>query len=86
MPIIRSIENAAENAGYEMVLHQIKAGADELDAAALLTRSKRLNGLILLGGCYDYTPEQTAALGVPFVCCTFTNGFGSFSDPSALSD
>ena len=83
-PVIRSIENAAENAGYEMVLHQIKAGADELDAAALLTRSKRLNGLILLGGCYDYTPEQTAALGVPFVCCTFTNGFGCL-DAAAYS-
>lgn len=83
-PVIRSIENAAENAGYEMVLHQIQSGAGELEAAAALARSKRLNGLILLGGCYDYTPEQTAALGVPFVCCTYTNRFGRL-DPASYS-
>ena len=30
-----------------------------------------------MGGCFDYTPEQTASLGVPFVCCTYTNSFGT---------
>ena len=60
-----------------MVLHQINSGEDELRAGAELARSKRLQGLILLGGCFDYTPEQTAALDIPFVCCSFTNSFGS---------
>ena len=46
-------------------------------AGAELARSKRLLGLILLGGCFDYTPEQTATLDIPFVCCLFTNSFGS---------
>ena len=76
-PVIRAIEDAAERADYAMVLHQIKAGADELAAGAALVRAKRLRGLILLGGCYDYTPEQVAALEVPFVCCTYTNSFGN---------
>lgn len=76
-PIIRSIEKAVEAAGYAMVLHQIQVNDDELEAGAALARSKRLKGLILMGGFYDYTPEQTAALGVPFVCCTYANSLGS---------
>ena len=75
--VIRAIERAIAEAGYTMVLHQIRSGEDELRAGAELARSKRLRGLILLGGCFDYTPEQTAALEVPFVCCTYTNSFGT---------
>ena len=75
--IIQAIEQAVTEAGYTMVFHQIKSGEDELRAGAELARSKRLQGLILLGGCFDYTPEQTATLGVPFVCCTYTNSFGT---------
>ena len=67
-----------------MVLHQIKSGANELFAAASLARSKRLRGLILLGGRFDYTQDQIAALEVPFVCCTFTNSFGSL-EPGGYS-
>lgn len=75
--VIRAIEDAISQAGYTMVLHQINSGEDELRAGAELARSKRLLGLILLGGCFDYTPEQTAALDIPFVCCSYTNSFGS---------
>ena len=75
--VIRAIERAITDAGYTMVLHQIQSGEDEVRAGAELARSKRLRGLILLGGCFDYTPEQTAALGIPFVCCTYTNSFGT---------
>ena len=75
--IIRAMERMITEAGYTMVLHQIQSGEDELRAGAELARSKRLLGLILLDGCFDYTPEQTASLGVPFVCCTYTNSFGT---------
>ena len=74
---LSAIEQAADRAGYTLVLHQIRSGEDELQAAASLARSRRLRGLVLLGGCFDYTPEQTAALDIPFVCCSFTNSFGS---------
>lgn len=76
-PIIRSIGQAVEQAGYTMVLHQILVNDDELAAGAALARSKRLKGLILMGGFYDYTPERTAVLEVPFVCCTYANSLGS---------
>jgi LacI family transcriptional regulator len=75
--VIRAIEHTITEAGYTMVLHQIRSGEDELREGAELARSKRLLGLILLGGCFDYTAEQTASRGVPFVCCSFTNSFGT---------
>ena len=75
--VIQAIEEACESAGYTMVLHQIRSGEDELRAGAELARSKRLRGLVLLGGQFDYTPEAVAALEIPFVCCTFTNSFGT---------
>jgi LacI family transcriptional regulator len=68
-----------------MVMSQISSGEDELYEGASLVRSKRLKGLIFLGGRFDYTPEQTAALGVPFVCCTYTNSFGSLNKNSYSS-
>lgn len=85
--LIQSIEEAVNDAGYTLFLHQITSGEDELLAGASLARSKKLRGLILLGGCFDYTPEQIAALDIPFVCCTYTNSFGSLknSDYSSVS-
>ena len=75
--IIYAVEEACETAGYTMVLHRIRSGADELRAGAELSRSKRLRGLILLGGQFDYTQEKVAVLDIPFVCCTYTNSFGT---------
>ena len=75
--IIRAVEEACDKAGYTMVLHQIHSGEDELAAGAQLAGAKRLRGLILLGGCFDYTPEDVARLKVPFVCCSYTNSFGT---------
>ena len=78
--VIRAIERAIEEAGYSMVLHQIRSGEDEVRSGAELARSRRLLGLILLGGCFDYTPEQVAVLDVPFVCCSYTNSFGELAE------
>ena len=78
--VIRAIEDAIGRAGYTMVLHQIDSGDDEIRSGAELAQSKRLRGLILLGGCFDYTPEQVAILHVPFVCCTYTNSFGELRE------
>ena len=83
--VIRTIENAISQADYTMVLHQIQSEEDELRAGAELARSKRLRGLILLGGCFDYTPEQIAILDVPFVLCTYTNSFGKLAEDAYSS-
>lgn len=83
-PIIRAIEHRCEGRGYSMALHQIPAGADEVSEGAELVQSKRLKGLIMLGGRYDYTREDASLFGVPFVCCTYTNHFGDL-DRAAFS-
>lgn len=75
--VMRSIEAAAGKAGYTLIPHHVGTEDDELGEGAGLVRSKRLRGLILLGGRFDYTPEEVALLEAPFVCCTFTNSFGS---------
>ena len=84
-PVIHAIEEAVEQAGYTLVLHQIHSGEDELMAGASLARSKKLRGLVLLGGCHDYQPETIAALDVPFVCCTYTNSFGTLAQDAYSS-
>lgn len=83
--VIRAIEEAISEAGYTMVLHQIRSEEDELRGGAELARSKRLLGLILLGGCFDYTAEQVAVLDVPFVCCSYTNSFGFLAEDTYSS-
>ncbi len=82
--VLHSIDQAIHQAGYTMVIHQIGTEEDEVAQGAALVRSKRLCGLIFLGGRFDYTPEETASLLVPFVCCTYTNTFGSL-DKTAYS-
>ena len=82
--VVYGIEDACSRAGYTLVLYQTQSGEDELHCAAQLARSKRLRGLIFLGGRFEYTPEDIAGLDIPFVCCTYTNRFGSLS-PDAYS-
>ncbi|MBQ3338182.1 MAG: LacI family DNA-binding transcriptional regulator, partial [Atopobiaceae bacterium] len=84
-PIIRAVEKACEDRGYTMVLHQIPADGDEVGEGARLVQSKRLRGLIMLGGRYDYTSDDVSAIGVPFVCCTYTNHFGDLDAGSFSS-
>lgn len=45
-----------------------------------MEREKRLRGLILLGGRSDYTPAEVALLNVPFVCCSYSNHYGTLRD------
>ena len=78
--VIRSIEKATREAGYTLVFHQIPSGEDEIAAGASLVQSKKLRGLILLGGCFDYSREQIAVLKVPYVCCTYSNSFGGLKE------
>lgn len=83
--IIHAIEENLNSSGYTMIISQIPAGANELETGAALARSKRLQGLIFLGGRFDYTASSVAALGVPFVCCTFKNSFGDLKEDSYSS-
>ena len=83
--VIHAIERKVAQAGYALVVHYIYSHEDEVRAGAELIRSKKLRGLILLGGCFDYSTDDVALLSVPFVCCTFTNSFGSLPEKSYSS-
>ena len=75
--IIHAIEKAITGRGYTMVMQQISDSEDELPRGAMMEREKRLLGIIFLGGRYDYTAEDLKLLNVPFVCCAFSNQYGT---------
>lgn len=75
--IIQAIESAVTDAGFTMVLQQIGSDKDEIAHGAIMQREKRLRGLIFLGGRFDYTPEDVTSITVPFVCCSYTNPYGT---------
>ena len=78
--MLKTISAEIERGGYTMVLHMIDSKTDEIKAGAVLEREKKLRGLIFLGGRFDYTSSELSVIGVPFVCCSYTNRFGSLSD------
>ena len=67
-----------------MVMRQIGSCEDEIKCGAMMEREKRLQGIIFLGGRSDYSPADTALLNVPFVCCSYTNTYGTL-DPTKYS-
>ena len=85
--IIRAVEAGITASGYTMVMQQIGACDDELKRAAIMEREKRLRGLVLLGGRFDYSAADLALLNVPFVCCSFGNHYGTLErvDYSSVS-
>lgn len=83
--VIHAIEHKVAQAGYALVVHYIPSSESEIRAGAELIRSKKLRGLILLGGCFDHSLDDVALLTVPFVCCTFTNSFGSLAEDAYSS-
>ena len=76
-PVISAVEKAVEAEGSTLISIHIPSREDELTAGAELVRAKRLKGLILLGGRFDYSEEDLASIDVPLVLCTFTNNFGT---------
>lgn len=78
--MVKTISREIENRGYTMVLHFIGSDDDEVRAGAVLEREKKLRGIIFLGGRFDYSAETLSPVGVPFVCCTYTNCFGTLSE------
>lgn len=78
--MLRTITRELDKNGMTMVLRQIDSDEDEIQAGAELEREKKLRGLIFLGGRFDYTPEELRTINVPFVCCTYTNSFGTLEE------
>ena len=75
--IIQAIDSPVPHAGFTLVLQKIGACDDEVKRAAVMEREKRLRGIVFLGGRFDYTPADLALLNIPFVCCSFSNRYGT---------
>ena len=78
--VLKTVSDEIERYGYTMVLHFISSDADEVKAGAILEREKKLQGLLFLGGRFDYTPSELSVIGIPFVCCSYTNCFGDLNE------
>ena len=83
--IIRVIEEQVTARGYTLVMQQIGTCDDEVKRGAMMEREKRLRGLILLGGRSDYSPQELAPLNIPFVCCSYSNQYGTLPSDSYAS-
>ena len=77
--IIKAVEREIDAAGCTMVMQQIDISEDEVARGASMEREKKLRGIIFLGGRSDYTSEELGIITVPFVCCSYTNSFGSLA-------
>ena len=75
--IIHAIEGEIERRGYTMVMQQIADCDDEIKCGAVMEREKRLRGIVFLGGSFDYKPLDIRLLNVPFVCCSYSNQYGT---------
>ena len=78
--VLKTISDEIDSYGYTMIPHFIGSDDDEVKAGAVLERGKKLQGLLFLGGRFDYTPSELSVIGVPFVCCSYTNCFGSLDE------
>lgn len=83
--IIRAIEEEITAMGGTMVMQQIGISDDEVKCGAMMERDKRLRGIIFLGGRSDYSPDELAALNVPFVCCSYANHYGTLDEKAYSS-
>lgn len=69
-PMLRVIEGELAQRGYAMFLTQADDFADEIHIAAELQMERRLEGIIFLGGIFQYSKERLSILKVPFVFAT----------------
>ena len=85
--MLKTMSKEIDGSGYDMVLRFISTNEDEVKAGAILEREKKLRGLLFLGGRFNYTASEMSLIGVPYVCCSYTNSFGSLreSDFSSVS-
>lgn len=83
--VMKTVTREIDRRGYTTVMRQIGSDEDEVKEGAMLEREKKLRGLLFLGGRFDYTPGEVALLNVPFVCCSYTNCFGSLREEDFAS-
>ncbi len=70
MKMIGIINDDIQARHYTMELRHVAEKADEVEVAYELTKEKKLQGIIFLGGLSTHSTEKLEQLGVPFVLST----------------
>ncbi len=78
--MLKTISEEIDRNGSTMVLRFIEPGEDEVKTGAILEREKKLRGLLFLGGRFNYTSAEMSLVGIPYVCCSYANTFGSLNE------
>lgn len=68
--MIKVFESELAEQGYSMILQHVDESSDETDAAVMLEKEKRLNGIIFLGGNFSNAESRLDRITVPFVLST----------------
>ena len=71
--MIRIMEDKTHNAGYETILRHVGPMEDEVSIAQVLVKSRKLKGIVFLGGAFTHDENAVKTLGVPFVFSTIGN-------------
>lgn len=65
--MIQEIEKACFAKNYSCIIQHVDEHEDELDAAIMVAKEKRLKGIVFLGGSSVYPRLKLAQLNIPFV-------------------
>ena len=69
-PMIRTMEDYAQQMGFSTILRHVEAEEDEVQVALQLIKEKKLKGIVFLGGNFVHNDEMLHQLNVPFVFST----------------
>ena len=68
--IVSDLERECQKKNYSCILQHVEEQEDELDIALHITKEKKLQGLIFLGGSFSHPKEKMNQLEVPYVLST----------------
>jgi LacI family transcriptional regulator len=68
--MIRVIEHEITIQGHPLMIQNVDTRADELDIAIQEAKDRNLCGVIIMGGCYNYSEEKFRQLAIPCVLVT----------------
>lgn len=81
--MIPVLEEGLALRGYSLMIHNVEANAHEIDIAIQEAYNRKLCGVVIMGGSYDYSEEAFKKLSLP--CILLTISAGPDVDPSLYS-
>lgn len=83
--IVSGLERECQKKNYSCILQHVEEQEDELDIALHITKEKKLQGLIFLGGSFSHPKEKMEQLEVPYVLSTIRTAGEDCEQHAAVS-